>query len=142
MTQTATATTTEVGSTAPKWQGLALSVVRVVVSFLFLCHGLQKMGLFDKAAVPVGTWPSWYAGVIELVGSLLLLAGLFTRPVAVLLSGTMAYAYFVVHQPDALLPLQNKGETAALYSWIFLLFAVVGPGTYALDTLRRRRRGA
>ncbi|MEV7555404.1 DoxX family protein [Amycolatopsis sp. NPDC089917] len=140
MTQTATATTTEVGPTAPKWQGLALSVVRVVVSFLFLCHGLQAMGFFDKPAVPVGTWPSWYAGVIELVGSLLLLAGLFTRPVAVLLSGTMAYAYFVVHQPDALLPLQNKGEMAALYSWVFLLFAVVGPGTYALDTLRRRRK--
>ncbi|MFC3454122.1 DoxX family protein [Amycolatopsis speibonae] len=139
MTQTATATTTEIGQTA-KWQGLALSVVRVVVSFLFLCHGLQSMGFFDKPAVPVGTWPSWYAGVIELAGSLLLLAGLFTRPVSVLLSGTMAYAYFVVHQPDALLPLQNKGEMAALYSWVFLLFAVVGPGTYALDTLRRRRK--
>ncbi|QXV62070.1 DoxX family protein [Amycolatopsis sp. TNS106] len=140
MTQTAAATTTEVGPTAPKWQGLALSVVRVVVSFLFLCHGLQKMGLFDKPAVAFGTWPGWYAGVIETVGSLLILVGLFTRPVAVLLSGTMAYAYFVVHQPDALLPLQNKGEMAALYSWIFLLFAVVGPGTYALDTLLRRRR--
>ncbi|WP_409493812.1 DoxX family protein [Amycolatopsis sp. cmx-11-12] len=140
MTQTAAATSAELGQTPAKWQGLALSVVRVVVSFLFLCHGLQKMGLFDKPAVPVGTWPSWYAGVIEVVGSLLVLVGLFTRPVAVLLSGTMAYAYFVVHQPDALLPLQNKGEMAALYSWIFLLFAVVGPGTYALDTLRRRRK--
>ncbi|MEV6911061.1 DoxX family protein [Amycolatopsis sp. NPDC051071] len=141
MTQTGTATSTEIGPTTAKWQGIALSVVRVVVSFLFLCHGLQSMGLFDIPAPPVGSWPSWYAGVIELVGSLLILVGLFTRPVAVVLSGTMAYAYFVVHQPDALLPLQNKGEMAALYSWVFLLFAVVGPGTYALDTLRRRRRG-
>lgn len=140
MTPTATVTSAEVGPSTAKWQGLTLSVVRVVVSFLFLCHGLQKMGFFDKPATPFGTWPSWYAGVIELVGSALILVGLFTRPVAVLLSGTMAYAYFVVHQPDALLPLQNKGETAALYSWVFLLFAVVGPGTYALDTLRRRRR--
>ncbi|WP_037306795.1 DoxX family protein [Amycolatopsis orientalis] len=140
MTQTTAATSAEVGQTRTKWQGLTLSIVRVVVAFLFLCHGLQKMGFFDKPAIPVGTWPGWYAGVIELVGSLFILAGLFTRPVAVLLSGTMAYAYFVVHQPDALLPLQNKGETAALYSWIFLLFAVVGPGTYALDTLLRRRR--
>ncbi|KZB83798.1 DoxX family protein [Amycolatopsis regifaucium] len=140
MTQTAAATNAEAGPTTAKWQGLTLSVVRVVISFLFLCHGLQKMGFFDKPAVPVGTWPGWYAGVIELVGSVLLLLGLFTRPVAVLLSGTMAYAYFAVHQPDALLPLQNKGETAALYSWIFLLFAVVGPGIYALDTLLRRRR--
>ncbi len=141
MTQTATATTTEIGPTTAKWQGIALSVVRVVVAFLFLCHGLQSMGFFDKPATPFGVWPSWYAGVIELVGSLLVLVGLFTRPAAVVLSGTMAYAYFVVHQPDALLPLQNKGEMAALYSWVFLLFAVVGPGTYALDTLRRRRRG-
>ncbi|WP_410654293.1 DoxX family protein [Amycolatopsis sp. lyj-112] len=140
MTQTVTTTSIEAGPTTAKWQGIALSVVRVVVSFLFLCHGLQKMGFFDKPAAPFGTWPGWYAGVIELVGSALILVGLFTRPVAVLLSGTMAYAYFVVHQPDALLPLQNKGETAALYSWVFLLFAVVGPGTYALDTLRRRRK--
>lgn len=140
MTQTAAATSTEISPSTPKWQGTTLSVVRVVVSFLFLCHGLQKMGFFDKPAVPFGTWPAWYAGIIEVVGSAFLLLGLFSRPVAVLLSGTMAYAYFVVHQPAALLPLLNKGEAAALYAWIFLLFAVIGPGTYALDTLRRRRR--
>jgi putative oxidoreductase len=116
MTQTAAATSTEISPSTPKWQGLALSAVRVVVSFLFLCHGLQKMGFFDKPAVPFGTWPGFYAGIIELVGSALILVGLFTRPVAVLLSGTMAYAYFVVHQPAALLPLLNKGEAAALYS--------------------------
>ncbi len=140
MTQTAAATSTELSPSTTRWQGIALSAVRIVVSFLFLCHGLQSMGFFDKPATPFGTWPGWYAGVIELAGSALVLVGLFTRPVSVVLSGTMAYAYFVVHQPAALLPLQNKGETAALYSWIFLLFAIVGPGTYALDTLRRRRR--
>ncbi|WP_245787141.1 DoxX family protein [Amycolatopsis saalfeldensis] len=119
-----------------------LAAFRVVVSFLFLCHGLQGFGLLggiDGAgmAVPFGQWPGWWAGVIEVVGALFVLAGFAARPAAVLLSGTMAYAYFTVHAPAGLLPLHNMGEPAALYSWIFLLIAVVGPGSFALGRKRR-----
>jgi putative oxidoreductase len=125
--------------------GAALSVVRVVVSFLFICHGaLILFGAFagiDRhgAAAPVGSWPLWWAGVIHLVGGGLVLLGLVTRPAALLCSGAMAFAYFTVHQPLGLLPLQNGGESAALYSWIFLLIAALGPGPFALDTVLRRR---
>jgi len=66
--------------------------------------------------------------------------GLAARPAAILLSGVMAYAYFTEHAPMGLLPLQNMGELAALYSWIFLLFAAIGPGRFALDNLIKRRR--
>jgi putative oxidoreductase len=76
--------------------------------------------------------------VIEVAGALLVLVGFATRPAAVVLSGVMAYAYFTVHAPEGLLPLLNMGEPAALFSWIFLLIAVFGPGSFALDSLRRR----
>ncbi|MBE1575672.1 DoxX family protein [Amycolatopsis roodepoortensis] len=149
MTQTTapaqtTATTTAATPRAAKAQGAIQSAVRIVVSFLFLCHGLQGFGFFggvDGAggSVELGSWPGWYGSVIELVGAAFVLVGLFTRPVAVLLSGVMAYAYFTVHAPEGLLPLQNMGELSTLYCWIFLLIAAIGPGTFALDTLRRRR---
>jgi putative oxidoreductase len=125
-----------------------LAAIRVVVSFLFLCHGLQ--GLFGAfggidgqgTAVVPGSWPDWWGSAIELVGGAFVLLGLFTRPLAVLCSGAMAYAYFTVHQPQGLLPVQNLGEPATLYCWIFLLIAVVGPGPFALDTVFQRRRAA
>jgi putative oxidoreductase len=131
-------------------RGAALSAVRIVVGFLFSCHGAQGLfgafGGIDGAgtAVEVGSWPGWWGSLIELVAGVLVLLGLFTRPAAVLCSGAMAYAYFTVHQTVGLLPLQNMGEPAALYSWIFLLIAILGPGSFALDALRRREtsRGA
>lgn len=144
-----TSTTTRESATGRDLQarltGSTVSAFRIVVSFLFLCHGLQGFGAFGGidgrgGAVAFGTWPGWWGSVIELVGAALLLLGLFTRPAAVVCSGAMAYAYFVVHQPTGLLPLQNMGEMAALYSWIFLLIAVLGPGSFALDALLRRRR--
>lgn len=119
-----------------------LSVVRLVVSFLFACHGTKILfGPFggtdgQGATAPIGSWPIWWAGVIELLGGALVLLGFFTRPAALLCSGAMAFAYFTVHQPQALLPLQNHGELAILYCWIFLLIATLGPGRCALDTLR------
>ncbi|GGK27628.1 integral membrane protein [Pilimelia terevasa] len=110
------------------------SLFRVVIGLLFAFHGAAKLfGLFGSKTAQLGHWPGWWAGLIELVTGLLVLVGLFTRPAAILASGTMAYAYFVVHQPAALLPMQNRGETAALYCWIFLLIAAIGPGAYALD---------
>ncbi|MFB9903521.1 DoxX family protein [Allokutzneria oryzae] len=130
--------------TKEKLDAGVLAAVRVVVSFLFLCHGGQGLfgwfGGIDTAgtAVPFGSWPGWWGSVFELVGGLLVLLGLFTRPAAVLCSGVMAYAYFTVHQPMALHPIQNMGELAAVYSWVFLLIAVLGPGAYALDRVLRR----
>ena len=125
-----------------------LSAFRIVTSFLFVLHGAQGLfGAFggvdgNGGAVPMGIWPSWWAGALELVAGGFVLLGLFSRAAALLCSGAMAYAYFVVHQPMGLLPLENMGEQAALYCWIFLLLAVVGPGSFALDTVLRRRNRA
>ncbi|MEV6645100.1 DoxX family protein [Amycolatopsis sp. NPDC051371] len=141
-TQTA-ATTTE--RTAAPVTGVVVGASRIVISFLFGFHGLQGFGFFggidgQGGGVPFGSFPGWWASVFELVGALLLLVGLASRPTAILLSGVMAYAYFTVHAPMGLLPLQNMGEPAAVYSWIFLLFAAIGPGRFAVDTLIKRRR--
>jgi putative oxidoreductase len=117
-----------------------LGLFRIVVGFLFTFHGTTKLFGWPNSegggAVPVGTWPYWWAGVIELVVGLLLVAGLFTRLAALLGSGTMAFAYFTVHQPKALLPIDNGGELAALYCFAFLLIAFAGPGALAIDGRR------
>ncbi|GAB2998636.1 DoxX family protein [Amycolatopsis acidiphila] len=118
----------------------ALSALRLVSGFLFACHGAQGLGALGGVdshgtAVPFGLWPAWWATIIELVAGVLVCLGIGTRPAAVLCSGVMAYAYFTVHQPLGLLPLQNMGEPAALYAWIFLLIAVAGPGRLALGRL-------
>lgn len=116
-----------------------LALYRIVVGFLFACHGAAALfGVLGGApgrgaAVPAGVWPYWWAALIEFGGGILVLAGLGGRATALLCSGTMAYAYFVVHQPRALFPLQNAGEPAVLFCWSFLLLAVFGPGVWALD---------
>lgn len=126
--------------------GPTLSLFRIVIGLLFTLHGLSSVfGLFGGnpmtgKAVPLGTWPGWWVALIQLVCGVLVLVGLFSRPAALLASGSMAYAYFVVHQPDALLPLHNGGERAALFCWAFLLVAALGPGAWALDTLLARHR--
>ncbi|MBP2320281.1 putative oxidoreductase [Kibdelosporangium banguiense] len=142
--ETVASTTSATKSKSDKLTGITLSAFRVVVAFLFLCHGLQGFGAFggiDGAgtAVSFGTL-GWWASTIEVVTSVLVLSGVFTRVAALLASGTMAYAYFSVHQALALLPLQNMGEPAALYSWIFLLIAVLGPGSLTVAGVVRRRR--
>ncbi|MBX7264984.1 DoxX family protein [Micromonospora sp. Llam7] len=130
---------------ADRFGGPALSLFRMVIGLLFLCHGLASLfGVFGGARgsgepVPLGQWPGWWAALIQALCGALVFAGLFTRPAALLASGSMAYAYFVVHQPEALLPLRNQGELSVLFCWSFLLIAVLGPGTWALDTLRRQR---
>jgi putative oxidoreductase len=120
--------------------GPALSLFRVVVGFLFACHGAASLfgvlgGAYGGGTVDVGVWPDWYAAVIQLVGGTLVALGLVTRTAACLCSGSMAYAYFVVHQGDALFPLQNGGESAAMFCWAFFLVLVAGPGPYALGAL-------
>ncbi|WP_084704215.1 DoxX family protein [Phaeacidiphilus oryzae] len=125
-----------------------VALFRIVVGFLFACHGAASLfGVFGGApqgggTVPVGTWPGWYAALIQLAGGILVLAGLFTRVAALISSGSMAFAYFDVHQPKALLPLQSGGEPAAMYCWIFLLLVFLGPGAFALDRLISGRRGS
>lgn len=127
-----------------------VSLARIVVGFLFMLQGVATLfgvlGAFGEpaVAVPVAQWPLWWAGLIQLVGGGLVMLGLFTRPLALLCSGTMAFAYFTVHQPKGLFPIQNGGLLAVLFSWMFLLIAVVGSGPVALDALLSRhiRRAA
>ncbi|MEU6945488.1 DoxX family protein [Streptomyces sp. NPDC046316] len=121
-------------------QPYALGLFRFVIGLLFACHGAASLfgvlgGAVGGGTVPAGTWPGWYAAVIQLVGGALVAVGLGTRTAALLASGSMAYAYFEVHQPEGLFPLQNGGESAALFCWAFLLLVFTGPGALALDRL-------
>jgi putative oxidoreductase len=122
------------------------SILRLVVGFLFSLHGLQKLlGLFggmggSGATAPFGSL-LWVAGGLETVGGLLILLGLFTAPVAFILSGEMAVAYFMVHFPQGFLPLRNGGELAALYCFVYLYLCVAGPGPLSVDALVRKKTG-
>ncbi|CCH27345.1 DoxX family protein [Actinosynnema sp. NPDC047251] len=120
----------------------ALAVFRIVVGVLFVCHGAQKLFgvLGSKGSVSITSWPAGPAGLIELVGGALIVLGLGTRIAALISSGAMAYAYFVVHQPEGLLPIQNHGELAAVYAWVFLLLVFTGPGSWALDKVIASRK--
>ncbi len=125
-------------------EALALNLLRIVAGFLFMQHGLQKLFGVLGRDVPVEFFSQMgLAGVLELVGGVLLVLGLFSRPVAFVLSGEMAWAYFQAHAPNGFWPIVNRGELAALYSFVFLYLAVRGGGSLSLDGLiavRRRRR--
>ncbi|MFF3401385.1 DoxX family protein [Streptomyces sp. NPDC002659] len=122
-----------------KAQPYVLSLFRIVVGLLFTCHGARSLfGLLGGTTVAAGTWPDWYAAVIELVGGALVLLGLGTRSAAFVASGSMAYAYFSAHQPKGLFPIQNSGEGAVMFCWAFLLLVFTGPGALALDRLFAR----
>jgi len=117
-------------------------LLRIVAAFLFMQHGGQKLfGWYGGGSSAGGALPPliMVAGIIEVVGGLVVMLGLFTRPVAFLLSGQMAVAYFMVHFPKGPLPLQNHGETAALFSFIFLFLASNGAGGFSLDAMLRGR---
>jgi putative oxidoreductase len=121
-----------------------VSLFRIVFGLLFTIHGTQKLFAWpvasaSGAAVPMGTWPFWYAGVIELVVGLLLIIGLVTRLAAFVGAGQMAVAYFTQHQPKALWPIDNGGEPAVLFCFGFLLLVCTGGGAFALDAMRERR---
>ncbi|MCH0565271.1 MULTISPECIES: DoxX family protein [unclassified Streptomyces] len=125
-----------------------LGLFRIVVGLLFACHGAASLfGVLGGAAgtdggtIAAGTWPGWYAAAIQLLGGGLVLLGLGTRAAALLASGSMAYAYFDVHQPAALWPLQNRGEASALFCWAFFLLVFTGSGAFGLDRLLARRGG-
>ncbi|WP_445400767.1 DoxX family protein [Streptomyces sp. LE64] len=121
-------------------QPYALGLFRIVVGLLFACHGAASLfgvlgGAHGGGTVPAGEWPGWYAAVIQLVGGGLVMIGLGTRAAAFICSGSMAYAYFKVHQPEALWPLQNSGESSAMFCWAFLLLVFTGSGAFGLDRL-------
>ena len=124
------------------WTPRLLSVLRIIAAFLFIAHGAQKLFGFlapSGSPTPPLTSQIGIGGILEFFGGLLLLVGLFTRPVAFILSGMMAVAYFQMHAPGGFWPLQNKGELAVLYCFVFLFLSVAGGGEWSLDRLLRRR---
>ena len=118
------------------WSQRVLSVLRIIAGFLMVWHGSQKLFGFP-IPLPAGAEGPVIAvaGAIEFFGGLLILVGLLTRPVAFLMSGLMAAAYFMAHASGGFLPLVNGGELAAIYSFIYLYFTFAGGGAWSLDSL-------
>lgn len=125
------------------FQTVALTALRIASSFMLMTHGAQKLfgwlgGMGGSGATAQFPALPWFAGVIEFFGGLLVLVGLFTRPVAFLISGELAVAYFMVHAPMGFWPVLNHGEPAALFSFIFLAISAFGAGPWSLDRMLRR----
>jgi putative oxidoreductase len=122
-----------------------LSLLRIMAALLLLQHGTQKLLDFPARAAgraaPEFLSLIWWAGAIELVGGILLAVGLFSRATAFILSGELAFAYFIGHAGRGFYPILNAGELAALYCFVFLYLAAAGPGPWSLDWLLWRRRG-
>jgi putative oxidoreductase len=121
-----------------------LALLRFMAGFMFALHGAQKLlgafgGMGGSGATAEPLTMMWFAGVLELIGGLLIAVGLLTRPVAFILSGMMAVAYFTAHLPDGFWPIQNGGELAALYCFLFLYLSARGPGRYSLDAVVFRK---
>ena len=118
-----------------------LSVLRIVAAALFTFHGTQKLlNMPDGHGTPAMFSQMWFAGVLEMFGGLLLVGGLFTRPVAFVLAGEMFVAYMIAHHPRGRLPIVNSGELAVLFCFIWLYVVAAGPGPLSLDAVVRKRR--
>jgi putative oxidoreductase len=122
-----------------KWAPSVLSIVRIVAALLFLEHGLQKFIGFPAAGPAELSTMLWVQGAIEVVGGILLLVGAYTRPVAFILSGDMAAAYFIEHFPRSFYPSINGGGEAVLFCFLFLYLACVGGGSWSLDAAVLKR---
>ena len=123
---------------AAEWEPRVLSILRFVVGLMFMEHGLAKLFGFPTASMlPAMFQLLWFAGVIETVGGFLLAIGLFTRYVAFIMSGEMAFGYFLSHFPKSFYPLVNGGDAAVLYCFIFFYIFVAGGGCWSVDRLRR-----
>jgi putative oxidoreductase len=122
------------------WTPRILSILRIVSALIFMEHGTQKWLNFPPLgrAAPEFMSMSGFGGVLELIGGALLVLGLFTRPVAFILSGEMAIAYWWSHAPRAFFPVLNGGDAAILYCFIFLYFAFAGGGAWSLDRFIRK----
>ena len=117
-----------------------LGITRILFGIMMVCHGAQKwFGAFGGMPPGVPPFITWVGGTIELVGGALLAVGLFTRPAAFLVSGLMAFAYFMGHAPKGFWPIVNQGELAVIYCWLALYFAAQGPGAWSIDGQRRGR---
>lgn len=126
-----------------KWTPRLLSLMRIVAAFLFMAHGSVKLfGMPAAQPVELASWLSLMGvvGILEFFGGLLLLLGLFTRPVAFMLSGLMAVAYFMSHAPKGFWPLINRGELAVLYCFVFFYLTAAGGGPWSLGHWWRHRR--
>jgi putative oxidoreductase len=127
--------------TLNRYSPYALAVLRIVTALLFIEHGTQK--LLGWPAPTQGDLPPafsllWVGAILELIGGVLILLGLFTRPVAFVLAGEMAVAYWIGHAPRSFFPAVNGGDAAVLYCFVFLLFVFTGPGAWSLDRARER----
>ena len=128
------------GSFYATWSPRLLSVLRIVAALLIMQHGAQKLfGFPPPTSKPPLMSLLGFAGILEFIGGLLLLLGLFTRPVAFILSGLMAVAYFMAHAGQGFWPVLNRGELAALYSFVFLYLSAAGGGPWSVDYCLRRR---
>jgi putative oxidoreductase len=130
--------------TCAAWAPRVLSILRIVAALLLLQHGLSKFFGFPQPWPAGGGAPAmftlyWYAGIIELVGGALLLVGLLTRPMAFILSGHLAFAYFIGHFPRNFYPQTNGGELAVLYCFVFLYLAFAGGGVWSIDAMRGKK---
>lgn len=130
-----------------RFEESTLALLRVVAALMLMQHGVQKLFGWlvppDRPAQPLELLSQrGLAGVLEVLGGVLLAIGLFTRPVAFVLSGLMAFAYFLSHAPDGFWPILNRGELAALYCFLFFHLAARGGGAYSVDALLQRRRSA
>jgi putative oxidoreductase len=116
----------------------ALAALRIMTALLFIEHGTQKFFNFPAAEQPFGDLLNLIglAGVLEIAGGALILIGLFTRPVAFVLCGFMAFAYFMAHAPQNFFPVNNRGDAAVLFCFVFLYLTAAGPGAFALDNRR------
>ena len=126
--------------TAGKYGDFTLNLLRITIGFLFLEHGMQKLfGVLGKEAVDLASL-SGVAGVLEFFGGLAIMVGLFTRPVAFVLSGQMAAAYWMVHGMQSFWPIVNNGEKAVLYCFVFLFLWGFGGGGFSIDGMLEKKR--
>ena len=125
------------------FRSIALNLLRIVAGLLFMQHGADKLfaafgGMGDGATAPMLS-RMWFAGVLEFFGGALVVLGLFTRPVAFILSGEMAFAYWMSHAPRSIYPILNGGDASILYCFLFLYLAFAGGGAWSLDRLLGKR---
>jgi len=142
MTAATRTTAVPADTVATIWAPRVLSILRIIIGFLYIWHGTQKFFGFPgtNPAQPLDMMTlRGLSAVLETFGGALILVGLFTRPVAFILSGHMAFAYFIAHAPQNFWPILNRGELAIMFCFVYLYLAAAGGGPWSLDALFRGR---